>query len=280
MGFLVEPEPARFVATVMHPGIRRIVAPNPGPMTYHGTNTWLVDEPDGVTVIDPGPDDAAHRAAIVACGPIVRIVLTHSHPDHLAGAPALRAATGAQIHGWARPAVAGFTPDVALEDGAELGPLTALHTPGHASDHLCFAFEGRGVLFTGDHVMSWSTTVVSPPDGDMGAYMASLRLLLSRDDTLYLCGHGPPLPNPLPLVRGMLAHRAGREASILAALLRGPATEAELVGALYQSLADHLLGAAKRSVLAHLEKLAFEGRVARAGAEWRATTGSDEQQAI
>ncbi len=260
---LTEPEPARLVAIAVHPGVRRMVAPNPGPMTYHGTNTWLVDEPDGLTVIDPGPDDPAHIGAIAASGPVARIVLTHTHPDHVAGAPALRAATGAAIHGWGAPWAEGFVPDVAIEDGAQLGRLTALHTPGHASDHVCFALGGTGVLFTGDHVMSWSTTVVSPPDGDMGAYMTSLRLLLGREDTLYLCGHGPPLPDPRPMVRGMLAHRAGRESSILAVLARGTASVDELTAAMYAGLESHLLGAAKRTVMAHLEKLEREGRVER-----------------
>ena len=240
-----------------------MVAPNPGPMTYRGTNTWLIEEPDGLTVIDPGPDDPAHIAALAAIGPIARIVLTHTHSDHLAGAPALQRATGAPVLGWGTPWAAGFAPDVALDDGAQTGRLTALHTPGHASDHLCFALAGEPVLFTGDHVMSWSTSVVSPPDGDMGAYMASLRLLLTRDDTLYLCGHGPPLPKPAPLVRGMLAHRAAREASILATLARGAASADELVAALYAGLEAHLLGAARRTVLAHVEKLEREGRAAR-----------------
>ena len=284
MAFLTEPEPVRFAAIGVYPGVRRMVAPNPGPMTYHGTNTWLIESEaggeDGLTVIDPGPDDPAHLAALAACGRIARIVLTHTHPDHLAGAPALRTLTGAPIHAWAKPWAPGFLPDAAIADGQTIGRLTALHTPGHASDHLCFALAGQPVLFTGDHVMSWSTSIVSPPDGDMAEYMASLRLLLARDETLYLCGHGPPLPNPAPLVRALLAHTAGREASILAALQRGPATEEALVAALYAGLEAHLIPAARRSVLAHLQKLAAEQRAALAGSQWHATVGSDEQQAI
>ena len=280
MAFLSEPEPQRLVATPACPGVRRMVAPNPGPMTYHGTNTWLVEGEDGLTVIDPGPDDPAHLAAIAALGPIARIVLTHTHPDHLAGAPALQRLTGAPIHAWARPWAPGFAPDQAVADGQAVGPLAALHTPGHASDHLCFALTNQPVLFTGDHVMSWSTSVVSPPDGDMAAYMASLRRLLGRGDALYLCGHGPPLPNPAPLVRAMLAHRAGREASILAALVRAPATDEDLVAALYAGLDAHLVPAARRSVLAHLGKLEREQRAALVGAHWQVTAGSDEQQAI
>ena len=253
-----------------------MVAPNPGPMTYTGTNTWLVECEDGLTVIDPGPDDAAHVAAIAAQGRVARIVLTHTHPDHLAGAPALRAATGAPIVGWHAPWDRSFVPDIPLADGARAGPLLALHTPGHASDHLCFALEGTGVLFTGDHVMSWSTSIVSPPDGDMAAYMASLRLLLAREDTLYLCGHGPPLPQPMGLVRGMLSHRAGREAAILAALRRGPTDIDDMVGAMYAGVEPGLHPAARRSVLAHLLKLEGEGRAARTGEQWRAA-GDDQQ---
>ena len=269
MAFLDEPEPARFQPTQVAPGIRRLVAPNPGPMTHHGTNTWLIDGPEGITVIDPGPDDAAHRAAIMAAGTIAHILLTHTHADHLAGAPALRAATGAPVAGWAKPWDGSFVPDVPLADGDIAAGLLVLHTPGHASDHVCFAQPGMGVLFSGDHVMAWSTSIVSPPDGDMAAYMASLRLLLARDDRLYLCGHGPPLPAPAPLVRGMLNHRAAREAAVLAALGRGPATPDALVTGMYAGLAEHLVPAARRSVLAHLIKLGREGRAMEDGASWR-----------
>ena len=261
MAFLTEGEPVRLVATEVYPGVRRMVAPNPGPMTYTGTNTWVVDGAEGLTVIDPGPDNAAHLAAVAGLGRVGRVVLTHTHPDHSDGAPALRALTGAPIHGFSPAWAAGFVPDVVLADGDRVGSLTALHTPGHASDHLCFSLHGTGVLFTGDHVMSWSTSIVSPPDGDMAAYMASLRMLMARDDTLYLCGHGPPLTDPLKLVRGMLSHRAAREAAVLAALRRGPAAEAALVGEVYPGLEAHLVPAARRSLLAHLEKLVREGRV-------------------
>ncbi len=269
MAFLDEPEPVRLVPVQVAPGVRRLVAPNPGPMTHHGTNTWLVDNADGMTVIDPGPDDAAHLGAIAAAGPVRRILLTHTHPDHLAGAAPLRAATGAPVAAWAAPWARGFTPDVPLADGDEVAGLRVLHTPGHASDHVCFAQDGTGVLFSGDHVMSWSTSIVSPPDGDMAAYMASLRLLLARDDVLYLCGHGPPLPQPAALVRGMLSHRAGREAAVLAALRRGPSTPDALVAAMYAGLDPRLAGAARRNVLAHLIKLAGEGRAVEVGNVWQ-----------
>ncbi len=267
MAFLTEPEPARRVPLAVQPGISRIVACNPSPMTYHGTNTWLVEGEDGLTVIDPGPEEDAHLAAIVAAGPVVRILLTHSHPDHLAGAPALKAATGAPILGWGKPWAKGFTPDIAVADGEAIGRFTAIHTPGHASDHLCFALPD-GTLFSGDHVMSWSTSVVSAPDGDMGAYMASLRLLLERRDTLYLGGHGPPLPQPARLVRAMLLHRVSREMSLLGALSDLPLEEDHLVSLLYGNLAPDLLRPAARVVGAHLLKLGAEGKAEHRAEGW------------
>lgn len=270
MAFLSEPAPPYDQAEDIAPGIRRMVARNPGPYTYHGTNSWIVAEPDGLTVIDPGPEDAAHTAALVALGPIARIVLTHTHPDHVGGAAALRQATGAAVHGWGTPWKQDFAPDIALEDGARAGSLTAIHTPGHASDHLCFAREG-GVLFSGDQVMSWNTSIVSPPDGDMAAYMASLRLMLARADGLYLPGHGPALPDPLPLVRGMLMHRAGREAAVAGRLGALPVSPAAIVEALYGGIDPRLKPAAARTVLAHLLKLQAEGRAAAAeDGTWRA----------
>ncbi len=263
MAFSTEPEPPRLTRIPVRVGLFRIVAENPGPLTYHGTNTWLLHTGDGLVAIDPGPDLPAHIEAVAASGPIVRIILTHTHPDHAAGAAALKAATGAPIHGWGQPWARDFRPDVAIVHGERIGPLTALHTPGHASDHLAFALDD-GTVFTGDHVMSWSTTIVSPPDGDMADYMSSLRLLLSRQDRLYLPGHGPPLENPLPLVRALRMHRSTREA----ALTVTPRSEAEIVGLLYAGLPADLARAAERTVLAHLLKLLAEGRAGRAGEGW------------
>ena len=268
MAFLTEAAPARLVPLAVKPGLSRIVADNPGPMTYHGTNTWLLETGDGMTVIDPGPDNPAHIAAIAGAGPIARILLTHTHPDHLAGAPALQQATGAPIHAWGKPWAKNFTPDHAIADGDRIGPLVALHTPGHASDHLCFALPD-GTLFSGDHVMSWSTSIVSPPDGDMAAYMDSLRLLQQRRDTLYLGGHGPPLPSPAKLVRAMLLHRVARESAVLGALTTAtPLTEDALVATLYSGLSPGLARAAARTITAHLLKLAAEGKAARGETGW------------
>ncbi len=273
VGFLSETEPQRGLPLPVIDGVRRIVGPNPGPMTYHGTNSWLLDEPNGTVVIDPGPDDASHVAAILDAtgGRLARILLTHTHPDHLGATAALQAATGAPVAAWPKPWATGFTPTHGIADGEQIGSLAALHTPGHASDHLCFARDD-GVVFTGDHVMSWSTSIVSPPDGDMAAYMDSLRRLLARDDRLYLCGHGPPLADPAALVRGMLAHRIAREAAIIRALQGSPRTEADLVVALYAGLAPQLVPAAQRSVFAHLLKLEAEGKAKRGARDWRLAT--------
>jgi glyoxylase-like metal-dependent hydrolase (beta-lactamase superfamily II) len=268
------------------PGIRRILCANPGPFTFRGTNTYLIGRGE-VAVLDPGPADAAHLAAILratAGERITRILVSHTHRDHSPGAVALVAATGATTFGHGphvTPPDAGgeggdhaFRPDIALPDGATVESddwrVTALHTPGHCANHLCFALENAaapGILFSADHVMSWSTTVVSPPDGDMAAYMASLARIATRDDRLYLPGHGPPLPNPAPFVAALAAHRQEREAKVFQALRAARrATAAELVPPVYgPELDPKLVPAAARSLLAHLIKLAAEGAAARDG---------------
>ncbi len=259
LAFLTEPAPTYGMPEQITPRLRRLVAPNPGYMTYHGTNTWLLDTGSATLVIDPGPDHAAHVSAILKAAPtpITTILLTHSHPDHLGATAALRAATGAAVHGWHAPWQPGFTPDHPIADGQTIAGLTAIHTPGHASDHLCFAWEDGG-LFSGDHVMSWNTSIVSPPDGDMAAYLASLRLLMAREDSVFYCGHGPVLPNPGPLMRAMLGHRLAREAAIVAALADGLTTPEAIADRLYADQPQHTRAAAVRSVLAHLIKLRNE----------------------
>ncbi len=261
MGFLTEPEPPRGIPLDAAPGIRRIVAANPGPMTYWGTNTWLLAGPGGTWVLDPGPADGAHVAAILAAaGTVARILVTHHHADHVGALPALIAATGAPVYGPALPPL-----DLAhkLADGDCCGEWRALHTPGHAADHLCW--ERNETLFSGDQVMSWNSSVVT----DMAAYIASLRRLLTRPASLYLPGHGPPLAHPHRLVRHLLAHRLQREAAILRALHEGPRDTAQLVARLYPDLDPRLAPAAARSVTAHLEKLAAESRAAEDGGVWR-----------
>lgn len=280
-----DPTAAYGVAVDVAPGVRRVLARNPSPMTFTGTATYLVGE-GPVAVIDPGPDDPAHRAAVLGAlggATVSAILLTHAHRDHSAGAAALQAATGAPSlafgpHGAGRdPRFEGLTglgggegadlafqPDRRLAHGETVDAgsqlLTALHTPGHVSNHLCFALEGAGVLFTGDHVMTWASSLVSPPDGDMAAYMASLRMLHRRDDATILPGHGHPSRDPQRLIGWLIAHRQMREAQILAALRDGPATADELAARLYADVDPRLLPAAARNVLAHLLALADAGR--------------------
>ena len=285
MRFLSEPEPPRGVATAVAPGVRRMVAPNPGPMTCWGTNTYLIETDAGTLVLDPGPDDAGHVAAVAAVAGRVRaILLSHTHPDHLGGVAALRAATGAPVHSWHAPALGSFVPDVSLRDRDQAFGWTALHTPGHAPDHLCFAgpSEGAigGVLASADHVMGWSSTVVIPPDGRMADYFASLERLLGREDRLYLPGHGPPIPEPLAHVRALRAHRLAREAAVLAALGPVPRTVEAIVGELYAEVSPTLHRAAGLTVAAHLGKLAEEGRAAEVGTGWVAAAGESLTPAL
>ncbi len=248
------------------PGIRRIVARNPSVMTYLGTNTYLIEGPDGLTVMDPGPDDDAHVADILRAvdgAKVPRIVLTHTHSDHLGATAKLQEATGAKAFAYRVSAKRGFAPDAPLDDGDEVAGLRAVFTPGHAADHLSFEYHVSGtgkILFSGDHVMSWSSSIVSPPDGDMVAYYKSLQLLLERDEVVYAPGHGPLLPEPRLLVAELLAHRQSREESILEALREREWTVAELAEHLYHKTDFRLKMAAQRNVLAHLLKLEHEGR--------------------
>ncbi len=265
------------------PGVRRLLCNNPGPFTWRGTNTWIIGE-GRVAVLDPGPEDAAHTQAILEAlngEQVSHILVSHTHRDHSPGAAALVAATGAQTYGFGPHMTAGsggdeaFSPNVRVADGEEIAGdgwrLTALHTPGHCSNHLAFAMAGNGVLFSADHVMSWSSTVVSPPDGSMRDYMNSLAKLRAREgmDSLYLPGHGPPLPEPMPFLDALATHRRRREARVVAALRDvGRATAVALVGPVYGPMDPKLIGAASRSLLANLIMLEEEGVVKREGDEW------------
>jgi glyoxylase-like metal-dependent hydrolase (beta-lactamase superfamily II) len=274
MPFLTEPEPKRGAKLEVLPGITRIVARNPGPMTYFGTNTYLIDAPDGAIVLDPGPDGHPEHIEDIlrhTNGKVSLIVVSHTHHDHVGAVPALKAATGAATVGFKTSALASFVPDIKLDHGAEIAGMTALHTPGHAADHLCFALavNGENILFSADHVMSWSTSIVSPPGGDMLQYFQSLRLLQTRTDDAYLPGHGPLLRQPLNLVREMLTHRVMREQAILRRLADGPATVSDIADRLYAQLDSRLRGAAERNVLAHLLKVQAEAKAVAEGDVWR-----------
>ncbi len=276
MPFLTEPEPERGTVLPVMPGVSRIVAANPGPMTYYGTNTYLIDTPDGVAVLDPGPEEhPEHVEAILrATGPNIALILvSHTHHDHVGAVPALQQASGAPTVGFRDSGLDSFSADIKLNDGDKIAGMQAIHTPGHASDHLCFALpaqDGSAVLFSADHVMSWSTSVVSPPGGNMADYFASLRTLLERTDDVFLPGHGPTLPEPRNLVREMLVHRTMREQAIQRALSKGAAGTYVLMDTLYSQVHPRLRRAAERNVLAHLLKLEAEGKVQRDGELWRA----------
>jgi glyoxylase-like metal-dependent hydrolase (beta-lactamase superfamily II) len=268
----------------MTPLIRRWVIDNPGPFTFTGTCCYVVGR-GNVTVIDPGPaQDSATSALLEALrGETVGdILVTHTHRDHSPAARQLKALTGARINGckphWSnRRLHPGETsvldasadhqhqPDSPMTDGDSLEgkgyTLTAVETPGHTMNHLCFALAEENALFSGDHVMAWSTTIVAPPDGAMGAYMASLDKLRGRTETVYWPGHGGPLADPQRFLRGLVGHRKMREASILAALRQESRTIPELVEKLYDSLSPHLKGAAGLSVFAHIEDLMERGMV-------------------
>ena len=261
----------------LEPGIARLLAANPSPFTFTGTQSYFVGEAE-VAVIDPGPDLPEHVDAILAAlsgRRLVAIACTHTHRDHSPASRPLAAATGAPIVGCAPLSLdsvgpradasfdGDYRPDRVLGDGQAINvdgyPLTAVATPGHTSNHLCFAY--RGALFTGDHVMGWSTTVVVPPDGDMGDYMASLEKLRQRDDRIYYPAHGPAVAKPQQLVRGMMGHRLQRERQILKRLKEGDRTVPQIVAAAYPGLDPRLVGAAGGSVTAHLLDLVRRGLV-------------------
>ncbi|WP_088307385.1 MBL fold metallo-hydrolase [Novosphingobium sp. B 225] len=283
------------------PLVRRVLAPNPSHYTFTGTQTYLVGAGDDVAVIDPGPADtgmpghadtngAGHVEAILAAvgsARIAAIMCTHTHRDHSPASRALQAATGAPIVGCAALSLdddgpradtafdPDYAPDRVLGDGEEISgqgwTIRAVATPGHTSNHLCYSLVESGALFTGDHVMAWSTSVVSPPDGDMSAYMASLQKLYDREDSVYYPAHGPAVTKPRQLVRGMLGHRKSREAQIVRLLETGPHTIGQMVPVMYKGLDPRLNGAAGRSVLAHLIDLERQGRVTEDGETWSMT---------
>ena len=278
-------------ADLLEPGLRRIVAPNPSPMTYRGTNTYLLGRLE-IAVIDPGPESADHLSAILAACPapqrITQIFVTHSHVDHSPLAAALAGATGAKIYAFG-PSEAGrseamraclaagmkgggegididFSPDILMRDGSRHPAgdeeITAWHTPGHMGNHMCFAWQDA--VFCGDLVMGWASSLVSPPDGDLTAFMASCRKLAETDWRIFHAGHGAPIEAPVARLNWLIEHRLGREAQILAALEAGPATAEALARTIYTDTPAALLPAAARNVFAHLIDLHLNNRVSAA----------------
>ncbi|MCX7307592.1 MAG: MBL fold metallo-hydrolase [Afipia sp.] len=264
------------------PGVRRILCNNPSPFTFTGTVSYIVGR-GNVAIIDPGPDDEAHAKALldaVRGETVTHILVTHTHRDHSPNAARLAAATGAKVRA-SRPAYASetrttesggdwdFRPDVILKDGEIIRgdgwTLEAISTPGHTANHMAFAWPERKLMFIGDHVMGWSTSIVAPPDGSMVDYMASLEKLTHRDEQLYFSGHGPEIPDAVRFVKFLIRHRKAREVSILHRLAKGEADIPTIVRASYIGIDPRLMGAAGYSVLAHLEDLVARGVVATDG---------------
>ena len=265
------PELIPGVARALSPMVRRIVAPNPGMMTGPGTNTYLVGV-DEIAVIDPGPDDAEHLDTIAGCGGdrIRWILCTHTHSDHSPGAAGLKDRTGAEVLGFDSRDT--LTVDRPLADGDVLEGtefrLTALHTPGHASNHLCFRLEQERLLFSGDHIMEGSTVVIAPPDGDMGAYLAQLERLRAMRIKAIAPGHGQLITDPRAKIDEYVEHRLAREEMVASALqAAGTTTVKELVASIYTDVPEHLHEMAGYSVWAHLRHLAEQGRAAGEGLE-------------
>ena len=266
------------------PGIRRVMANNPGPFTFKGTVSYIIGK-GKVAIVDPGPDDPAHVAALldaVRNETVTHIFVTHTHRDHSPAVPAIKHATGATVyaegvHRAARPLHIGelnpldssgdrdFAPDVYLKDGEVVEgdgwAVEGVTTPGHTANHMAFALRGANTLFAGDHVMAWATSIVAPPDGAMSDYMASLRKLAARPEQTYYPGHGPAIPDAVRFVNYYILHRLAREDSILHRLAKGAADIPTIVRAIYIGIDPRLTGAAGLSVLAHMEDLVARGQV-------------------
>ena len=269
----------------LSPLVRRVIAKNPGPFTYTGTGTYIIGKQGAheLAVIDPGPDIDAHIEALAeAVGPgrVSHVLVTHTHSDHCGGARKFAERVNAPIYAAGPHPVRDPSTDApALDEGADyrFAPdhilndddviegdgwtMGAVATPGHLSNHLCFALDEEQTLFTGDHIMGWATSVVAPPDGDMGAYLASLEKLLERDDALYLPTHGAPILKPKPFVRAVRAHRRMRDGQIMEQLKKGRSRIKEIVAAMYADIDPRLHGAAALNVYAHLIRLVEAGAV-------------------
>ncbi|NEH60914.1 MBL fold metallo-hydrolase [Rhizobium leguminosarum] len=281
-------EPAYGQAVPVVAGVERVTVNNPGPFTFFGTNSYIVGA-SSVAVIDPGPEDEAHYQALMAAlggRAVTHIFVSHTHRDHSPLARRLQAATGAvtvgqgphrparplrdgEINPFAESSDLSFVPDITLSDGQTLSgngwALSAVLTPGHTANHAAFALEGRDILFSGDHVMAWSTSIVAPPDGSMADYMTSLQRLIEREDRLLLPGHGGPVTEPSTFLKALKAHRLRREQAVLARVQAGDGQIAEMVKVIYRDTDPKLHGAAALSVLAHIEDLLERGEIAADG---------------
>ncbi len=277
------------VRTPLSPLVSRVLAPNPGPFTFKGTGVYLVGAGESVAVIDPGPDMAEHLSAlkrVIGARAVSHILITHSHRDHSPAAATLKHWSGAAVYGLPDHAAPSrqegavdeahdhdFVPDVMVHDGMEIVgdgfTFECVTTPGHTANHVCYALREEKSLFSGDHVMGWSTSVIAPPDGDMGQYIASLEKLRARDETLFYPTHGSPIPDSKDWVEQLIAHRRQREQQILEALRAGACDIPQLVRRLYPDIAPGLRAAAAQQVNAHLLHLAEQGAVTRDGALWR-----------
>jgi len=269
------------------PGIRRVIANNPGPFTFHGTGTYILGT-GNVAVIDPGPDDEEHIGAILAAldgETISHILVTHTHMDHSPGCRPLQALTGAPTYAYGPHGAGKLEQGVQVEEGGDMDfapdhlvkhgdiiqggdwTVECVYTPGHTSNHMCFALQEQKALFTGDHVMGWSTSIISPPDGDMAAYMQSLELLLERDDAVYWPTHGPSIIDPKTHVRAYIAHRIEREEQILKCIDEGTHSIRDMVPLMYLDTPEFMYPAAARSVLAAMENLLRKNQVVADGGE-------------
>ena len=276
--------PAHGTAVDIAPGVQRLTAPNAGPFTFHGTNSYIVGD-RSVCVIDPGPENEAHWQALLKAlegRTVTHIAVSHTHRDHSPLATRLKELTGAttvaegphraarllyfgETNPFAESSDTEFLPDIALSEGDRIEGdgwvLEAVLTPGHTANHACFAVAGTGILFSADHVMAWATSIVAPPDGAMADYMASLERLLQREDRIYFPGHGGPVTEPQAFVRGLRTHRRMRERAILERIRTGDRTIPDMVEAIYRDTDPRLHGAAALSVLAHIEDLIARGEI-------------------
>jgi glyoxylase-like metal-dependent hydrolase (beta-lactamase superfamily II) len=267
--FVSEAPPTPGKAVSVARGILRVTAPNSGPLTYHGTNSYIVQTTNGCVIIDPGPNELSHIKALLrtVSSDVAAVLITHGHEDHTAAATSIQAETGAWVYGFENSIAEGLRIDAPLTHGDVVHGLRVLHTPGHSPDHLCFATPD-GVLFSGDHVMTWSTSAVSPPRGKMADYRRSLSLLLDGDYRLLLPGHGAPSHTPTELISALLANRIAREQQVLSCVKAGATSPHAIANLIYRNLASERRGPAERTIGAYLISLAEAGSIHWTNGKW------------